>query len=376
MHHKVLKLIEDFLAYKKSEGSVVEKNLYKTMSRQEFIGRLLSKRPLMFMNANDDYLLKNGTRGNGGFEKIGTNEEKSPLVLKDYLSYDEMQSAALIGVSVPTYFINNGNRQNKGIKAKEGEFEEQGILVGLVGARFEKPGFMEWQHVIITKQRDTDLREKNKLMDIWSRFYNKKFQTYAEVVADTSARYLKYGAQSYFDTEVYKERMKMVVEPFLLDAHRRGVKQKKKVYVHAVGLGLGVWKVLQEQTNLLLNVYEEVIRSIDNNLSQISDIDFNWFPADAHLGGVKNGEIFTAPHNVKIKVHFSKRDPAEKLQGENAGKLLMAQYAWDGNSYPGNEYWIGALTASGDPAAACCSTIAELQNPYINSYLLVALQNN
>jgi hypothetical protein len=28
------------------------------------------------------------------------------------------------------------------------------------------------------------------------------------------------------------------------------------------------------------------------------------------------------------------------------------------------------LSASGDPAAACCSTIAELQNPYINPSFL------
>ena len=38
-----------------------------------------------------------------------------------------------------------------------------------------------------------------------------------------------------------------------------------------------------------------------------------------------------------------------------------------GSSYPGNEYWRGYLDYSGNPAAASCSTVAEVQNPLINT---------
>ncbi len=369
IHSEVQSFIAQFLHYKKNNGTNVEKALYKDMSVQQFIMRLLTQRPLMFMTGSDQYLLAGKLQGQGGFEKIGTDLEQAPLILKDYLSYDEMAVAALVGITVPTYFINNGARDNKGNKGPDGSYEKEGIYAGLVGARFEKPGYMEWQHMIITQQQTTAERGYGLnatypgLLALWSDLYGEKFPTFAEARKDNSGKYVLLSHISYFNKDVYKKRIRFVVEPFLVDAHKRAAEQNKKAYVHVVGLGLGEWKIDERQAPLMLEVYADMIN--DNNLSAISDIDFSWFPATAQkIAGVADGGKLK-----NITVHFSERNPADKLTGNDAGKLLVAMYAWDGNAYPGNEYWAGMLTASGDPAAACCSTICELQNPQINPYI-------
>jgi len=355
----VIKLIEDFLEFKKQSGSTKEKALYASMDRWDFIDRLIEKRPLMFMTEFDQYLLRNGKSGSGGFDSLGTKNEKAPLLLEDYLSYDEMQIAAFIGISCPTFFINDGDRFNKAQPGKQGTFEPEGVYTGLVGARFEKPDRMEWQHMIITPKQ-----KKTPLLSIWSDFYGEGFATFKQAQKDKTGRYISVGYKKYLDTTIYKKRIRKVVEPFLVDAHKRGKEAKKKVYCHAVGLGLGVWQVSPLQAKLMLDVYADILQ--ERNLSHIADIDFSWFPAQYQkCGGVGNLEVFETEHN-SITIHFSKRNPAEKLVGDDAGKLLVAMYAWDGNAYPGNEYWDEMLTASGDPAAASCSTIPELQNPLIN----------
>merc|ERR1719334_1479508 len=72
-------------------------------------------------------------------------------------------------------------------------------------------------------------------------------------------------------------------------------------------------------------------------------------------------------------VPLENRNAAQKLPfkdpvtGESfcTSCLLVAAYAWDMASFVGNEYWIGKLKASMDPAAACCSTIPYIQNAEI-----------
>lgn len=358
---RVMRLIEQFLAYKRKHGSDVEKTLYASMDGLAFSDRLLQKRPLMFMTETDQYVLRDGTQGNGGFETIGTDQEKAPLVLQEYLSYDEMQIAALFGVAVGTHFINNGNRNNRSVPGVVGSYEPKGVYVGQVGARFEKPGRMEWQHIIVTREQNTD--SDTKLLKIWAEFYGESLATFEQAQKDTTGRFIQLNDGSYFDTALYQKRMALVIEPFLREANRRGEEHNKKVYVCAVGLGLGVWKKTNAQKDLYIEVFKNLLHSCA--LPWIADIDFGYIGAG---GGLQDGAHITSYGN-DIRIHFTQRNPADPLQGTDANKLLVAQYAWDGNSFPGNEYWIGALDASGDPAAACCSTIAELQNPLINPFV-------
>lgn len=359
VHTKTLPLIDEFINTKKIHGSPIEKVFYATMSRDAFITRLLTNRPMAFLTSHDDYLLRTGQQGAGGFEAIGTHNEIAPLLLKDYLSYDEMEISALLGVSVPTYFINSGLRQNMGILGTPGEYQETGIYVGLVGARFEKADVMEYKHIIIDPVQNTAQNgygktktRHNPLLSLWEKFYETTFPTFEE--ASKEPALYKPFAGNYFNVPVYKKRMRLTLEPFFLDAQARGLKENKQVYLFVVGLGMGYWKIYDGQEMLFLEVCEEILQS--SNFSHISTINFSYFNSQKNIN----------PGNNKVEIEFTKANPADKLQGKHADKLLVACYAWDGNAYPGNEYWFGSLSASGDPAAACCSTIIELQNPLIN----------
>lgn len=371
-------------------------------------------RPVMFMTSADQYLLNNGCDGAGGFEAIGSIHDLPPndestnfimekgdktLSMKYLLSYDEMQLSAYFSVAVPTYFINAGSRGNCGkLNIRTEEYQRSGVYVASVGARFEKKGLMDWEHMMVTETQNTvangfganSNNHRSKLLRMWAKFYYEGTNAYnfgaSEPIlptfdecfdmrefrnAEWEERYLDITAphgmcETYLDKFIYKRRMKFIAESFLLEANERARAASSPIeqiqaYVHVVGLGLGVWQVHTIQGSLLVEAYAEVLR--ETRLEYVSDIDFSWIH-HTDCGGAVDGALFPSTKaGNDITIHFSRRDPADPVP---AGKLLVAQYAWDSNSYPGNEYWIGALSASGDPAAACCSLIGELQNPYIH----------
>lgn len=105
--------------------------------------------------------------------------------------------------------------------------------------------------------------------------------------------------------------------------------------------------------------------------SQISAIEF------CQYGGEDYYKAFTKnpPNKEKpfddVKIVSSDAKFSDELEkSDEKDTVLCVNFAWDGGSYVGNEYWNGLLSASGDPAAACCSSIAISMNPEINPQFL------
>jgi len=391
-------LLEEFLELKRGQGTSKERALFSgggLATAESLVARLIRRRPLMFMTEIDNYLLASGAYGYGDreFEAIGTDRERPPFVVRDYLSYDEMQLSAMVTVSTPCHFINDGSRSNEGHRAERGTFERRGVFVAMVGARFERRGLMEWQHLVLDPWQNTPGRgygagahagPRRDLLRAWARWYGLEyFPTLEEVgggaepkgyevspsMRNFPNRYVTFtrgGAK--LDLELYYRRMKPLAEVFLLEAQARAEEaaaaaggSHKGAFCHVVGLGLGVWAVAsREQATVIVQTYLDALAELP--LPLVRDVAFAWFPELLH-DCLRNREPY--PGN-DVALALSKRNPSDKLSGKHEGKLLVAQYAWDSNSYPGNEYWNGLLRASGDPAAACCSTIPELQNPEVN----------
>jgi len=368
VHRRVLDLIDDFLKVKLNFGRFPEKTLYTTMNRTAFVQRLIQKRPLSFMGPSDETLTRDGVPVVDGCRKwrlVGSEGEEEPLLLKDYLSYDEILIAALIGVSSPTYFINSGARNNVAKVANPDEYTERGIYIGLVGARFEILDQMESRFLIASKKScspergygayDTPKTHDQAILAIWARFYD---------VADPQTGRLGFpindGIQPTLNLERYRLRIGLTLETFLLEAESRGAEVGRKVHAFVVGLGLGVWQYSQRQTSVYMDALVTTIE--ESSLKIVEVIEVSWV-ASTYKG--KDRIMVSTSEGKKVELVMTKQDPAAPRIDD---RLLVACYAWDGNSFPGNEIWRGSLNGSGDPAAVCCSTVGELQNPYVNPF--------
>lgn len=363
LHHRCLPLLAAFLEHKKKHGTTPEKSVYEGMGLVELVDRLLRKRPVTFFGRDDQYLLRNKSRGKGGFEKIGSDQEIPPLCLRDYLSYDEMKLSALLSVSSQSFFVNNGSRTNKGIPGNPGSFQEEGVIVGIVGARLKKKGYMEWQDCIVSEDQNTvqhgygSVEGAPRLQHLWPHMWKVTLPEW-KTVSGQDENILKFSKQNYLNIPVYKARMQLAAETLLAEAKSQAMSAGLKAYIHIVGLGLGVWRACHQQDDIFVDAWGAALHCFDT--SHIAHVDFSWIDVNS-CRGVCDGELFPG---TNVMLHFSKRSLHDPVP---PGTLLVTSYAWDGNSLPGNEFWIGKLASTGDGAAACSSGVAELHNTHINT---------
>uniref|UniRef100_A0A1A9UPI8 Uncharacterized protein n=1 Tax=Glossina austeni TaxID=7395 RepID=A0A1A9UPI8_GLOAU len=388
-------------------GSISEQQLYRELQLTDFVQRLLTKRCVAFMGPKDLYLLLTGDKGQGDeYLKIGKQDEIPPLVLNNVISYDEvkvnksdcnlpqcvvcvtyaLQLSAFLTVSSHTDFINDGNRNNRGvIETNLSKIERSGVVAGLIGARFERFGVMEYQDVIIDPRQNikangyspgNDEQNSSRLFNyrhIWNSFYENEDCLYEEVTKDDKRfgeTFLRSSTtqSSIFDSVMMKKRYSLTFDTLLVESEARARQLNKQAYIHVVGIGLGVWKVADQQTKIFLESFTQRLKYLLPQLNHIGVVHFSWFHM-SECGELKdNGTFLSETHpQGGIKTYLSKRNPNEKLIGNDAeNMLLIVSYAWDGNALPGNEFWLASLDGSNDPSTACSTLISELHNPHIN----------
>ncbi len=396
----VIELIKNFLKSKLDYGDDSEKAFYKDFCEEKdpnfktspkiseiivsaFITRLLTKRPIAFYDSSDAHV----------FLKNVTENEDRTKPTPDFISYPEMEISALLGLSSTSYFVNKGGYGNDGKKGNGDFINQEAIAIGQVGTRFEKQDHMEWKYMIITESQNTEANgygtgasvnpNKSALLKPWADFYGVgHFPTYEEAkkIYEQETKnggppktYIKEG-NNYLHVNIYKARMKAVIKPFLIEANARAKEKGKKAYVHAAGLGLGVWALNKTmQVPLLLEVYADILK--ESEFSNINHIDFNYFsygtnpkisPEDIKTkfdtlrqgSSVNNHITYGDSLTTPAAISDTKKDP---------NTIIAYQYAWDSNCLPGNEYYSGSLNASDDPRAACSTEITITQNHYINT---------
>jgi len=215
----------------------------------------------------------------------------------------------------------------------------------------------------------------------------------------------KSGGSTFLNIAMYEQRMRISLELFLFDSDYRAGQRKQATgcqqgaFVQIVGLGTGVWAWSKEfQDRCIVRVTKRILEQ--TKLAHIDAVYFSWMHSkcmqsatdddvcmfdtdtDTDTGAnhsnsnSKNKYVVRDADAHKISIEFGRRAPADDLTAPYEKCLICAMYAWDSNAFPGNEYYLGMLSASGDPAAASCSTISFVQNSEINKQYVNGANSN
>lgn len=356
-----------------------------------FYRRLVEKRPKAFLQPDDRIVRcrENAER------KIDLN-----INLTEYVGYSEIEFGAMLQVFGATQFINKGNRENRGEIGREGTYEKFGYISAIAGMRLETDDpSMERLHVIrgerekarqeydksrVSGEKGDFARMKGVNGDfvdghelIWGQFYGQNSQQQPGSPA---------AATGDFNDEVAERRLCISYKKFLAESIASAKQDEKKAHIRITGCGDGAWvgsdqNERQKYRPKVESAIGRAVRRAFDELAaeqklQISAIEFCQHGANGnYLRAFTGGAQVEVIEGVKIigsKAKFSDELKASEKRSDGKDTALCVNFAWDGGSYVGNEYWLGEgyFGASGDPAAACCSSIAFSMNPEINPQFL------
>ena len=130
-----------------------------------------------------------------------------------------------------------------------GGYDIEAVYVGAVGPRFEKPNFMDWQEIINDKSNESEYKD-SPIANLFLKFYSERLGFEASSCAkikDDLVQYIHSYHYCTFNAPIYRERITISAETYLLEANQRGKSKHLNVHVVVVGLGLGVWEIDPQQ---------------------------------------------------------------------------------------------------------------------------------
>lgn len=186
---------------------------------------------------------------------------------------------------------------------------------------------MEFQDIIITETQNTsengygrqreDINAINKAQDyrrVWTDFYEESDYLYQQIAKDNQRFGECRNSNDIFDNLIMKKRLTISFDTLLMESEARAKEQSKLAYIHVVGIGLGVWKVAEQQEKIFLECFHQRIKHLLPKLNHIGVIHFSWFQLNEWQDLKNNIKIGSETHpNAGIHIYISKRNPADKL---------------------------------------------------------------
>ncbi|KNE57896.1 hypothetical protein AMAG_04740 [Allomyces macrogynus ATCC 38327] len=356
---RLVPLIDSFLTRMVSHGTADEQAFYSALDRCAFLQRLVQCRAPIFIGETNKML---PLRYPALIEsKVWRAAAIRPaeVPLTDALSPAEAAIAALLVVSGPTLFINDGARKNGAKLGVPSSYERYGIVVAVAGSRVDFANEME-----LRARSGGDIEAGREILEPeWAAFY-----------ADDEARDESVGGNPFTGLEVRdalwsRRRLQTSLDQVLVECMARSAEYGQPIYLRIVGheLGRRMMRVAMQDAILITEVLNAVARSACSR-AHLECVDVAWIDVPTAVG---IPQTVTTRGGAMVAIRVSRDNPAAVVPDPFRDKcLLMLVYWTEANALPGNEYWAGALDTSVNSAVACCSLVPELHNPLINTGML------